>query len=426
MSADRNLEQRNRELLALIEIGSALAATLDPPVLLRRVVQTAQNLLEADRASLMLLNEEGDTFTVAAAAGWEVENLEGMEAPADQGIAGYVVARCEPVLLNADSTEGPVHLLCREAIRSGVCVPIATAGETLGVLSASNATGNRSFSAHDRDLLQFLAGQAAVALHNARLYQDSVRAYEDLKHTQERMLRAEKLKALGELSAGVAHDFSNLLGGILGHAQLMLRDIEDPKQRARLKHIEQAARDGAETVERILEFTRRQAQRPFEPVDLNVVIRDAVAMSRPRWENQTRVYGTPLEVTMDLADLPPIAGHPAKLREVLTNILLNAVDALPRGGRIAIRSWRDGAAVCAAIADNGAGMGEDVQSRIFDPFFSTKGTLGTGLGLSVAYGIVGQHGGHITVDSTLDVGSTFTLCFPALEVSASRRSGGQP
>jgi signal transduction histidine kinase len=416
--SDTDLQQRNRELLALIEVGKSLAATLDLQELLRKVVQTARALLQADRASIMLLDETGETFTVAAATGWSTEDLEGVRTQSNEGIAGYVAATGEPVLLNGDEDEGPKLLLRREVIRSGACVPIRTGGELLGVLTATNLKESGNFRPHDLQLLLFLAGQAAVALHNARLYEDSLRAYERLKHTQERMVQAEKLKALGELSAGVAHDFSNLLGGILGHAQLMLRDIEDPRQRKRLLHIEQAARDGAETVERILEFTRKQPQRQLEPVDLNTVVTDTIAMSRPRWENETRVYGTPIEVQVELADIPPVAGHPVKLREVLTNLLFNAVDAMPEGGAITVRTWEEAGTVNLSVADTGIGMADDVQSRIFDPFFSTKGTLGTGLGLSVAYGIVGQHGGHITVDSAPDQGSTFTVCFPASSLEA--------
>lgn len=409
-----DLEQRNRELLALIEVGKSLAATLDPAALLRKIVQTARMLLDADRTSIMLLDQEATAFTVAAAAGWSVEGLEGVRRPVGEGIAGYVAASGAPLLLNDDSADGPAHLLTREAVRSGLCVPIRTVEDVLGVLSATNSQGSHRFTEHDQEMLLFLAGQAAVALQNARLYQGSLAAYERLKHTQERMVQAEKLKALGELSAGVAHDFSNLLGGILGHAQLMLRDITDPKQRKRLEHIEQAARDGAETVERILEFTRTQPHRPFEPVDLNEVARQTVAMSRPRWENETRVYGTPLEVRLELGGIPFVEGHPVKLREVLTNILFNAVDAMPDGGAITIGTRHTDGTVLLSVRDTGLGIPEDIQSRIFDPFFSTKGTLGTGLGLSVAYGIIGQHGGHITVDSAPGVGSTFTLCFPAL------------
>jgi signal transduction histidine kinase len=409
-----DLEQRNRELLALIEVGKTLAATLDPQALLQKIVQTARAILRADRASIMLLDPEDAVFTVAAAAGWSVEGLQGVRTPVGEGIAGYVAGAGVPILLNDNSSAGPVHLLTREAVRSSVCVPIRTGPDLMGVLSATNIQGSHRFTHHDQEMLLFLAGQAAVALHNARLYQDSVQAYDRLKHTQERMIQAEKLKALGELSAGVAHDFSNLLGGILGHAQLMLRDIEDPKQRKRLEHIERAARDGAETVESILEFARTQPHRPFESVDLNEVVRETVAMSRPKWENETRVYGTPMAVRAELSDIPHVEGHPVKLREVLTNLLFNAVDAMPDGGSITIRTRQEDDTVLLEVQDTGVGIPEEIQSRIFDPFFSTKGTLGTGLGLSVAYGIVSQHGGHITVDSAPGEGSTFTLCFPAL------------
>jgi signal transduction histidine kinase len=415
---DSNLTQRNRELQALIEVGQSLASTLDQAALLRKVVGTTRALLNADRASIMLLDEDGASFTVAAAAGWDVDALEGVRVPADEGIAGRVAVLGEPVLLN-DSDEGPVaELGRREAVRSGICVPIRAGTELLGVLSATNAAASREFTKHDQDVLLSLAGQAGVSINNARLYAESVEAYERLKNAQQRMVQAEKLKALGELAAGVAHDFSNLLGGILGHAQLMLRDIEDPKQRKRLAHIEQAARDGAETVERILEFARTQPHRPFEPVDLNAIVQDSIEMSRPRWENQARVYGTVIDVETDLAAIPPVLGDRVRLREVLTNILLNAVDALPDGGLIQVATRHEGENVVLSVRDNGVGMPEEVQTRIFDPFYSTKGTLGTGLGLSVAYGIVTQHGGAITVDSRPGAGSTFTLCFPALKAGA--------
>jgi signal transduction histidine kinase len=413
-----DLNQRNRELLALIEVGKSLASTLELKALLRKVVQTARALLQADRTSIMLLDDDGLHFTIAAAAGWSEKDLEGVQVPTDEGIAGYVAGSGEPALMNDSGTDGPMHLLRRESVRSGVCVPIRTGEDLLGVLSATNTQGSHRFTPHDQELLLFLAGQSAVAITNARLYQESIAALERAKRTQERMVQAEKLKALGELSAGVAHDFSNLMGGILGHAQLMLRDIDDPKQRKRLSYIEQAARDGGETVDRILEFTRKQPHRPFVSVDVNAVIDDTIAMARHKWENETRVYGTPMDVVLDLGGIPHIEGHPVKLREVLTNILFNAVDAMPDGGTISIRTFHREGSVFIAVTDTGVGMPDDIQSRIFDPFFSTKGTLGTGLGLSVAYGIVGQHGGHITVDSQPGSGSTFTLCFPAAPIAS--------
>jgi CheY-like chemotaxis protein len=189
--------------------------------------------------------------------------------------------------------------------------------------------------------------------------------------------------------------------------------VEDPTLVRWLQVIEQAALDGAQTVRQIQEFTRVRRDQPTQTVDLNQVVRDAVEMTRTRWQAETQSRGLDVGVVVKLEAVPPVDGQPAELREALTNLILNAVDALPKGGAITVATRPAGDAVEVSVADTGLGMSEAVRRRIFEPFFSTKGPKGTGLGLAMAYGIVSRHRGQIAVESEEGAGSTFTLRLPA-------------
>jgi CheY-like chemotaxis protein len=210
----------------------------------------------------------------------------------------------------------------------------------------------------------------------------------------------------------VAH-ISTVLAVILGPVQLLQRKLEDPTFRRWLAIVEQAALDGAQTVRQIQEFTRVRRDQPTETVDLNRVIHDAVEMTRGRWQDESRSRGLEIHLALDLGTVPPVDGQPSELREVLTNLILNAVDALPRGGQIRIGARARGDRVEVTVADTGLGMSESTRRRIFEPFFSTKGPSGTGLGLAMVYGIVSRHGGEILVNSAEGAGSTFTIRLPA-------------
>jgi nitrogen-specific signal transduction histidine kinase len=260
----------------------------------------------------------------------------------------------------------------------------------------------------------------AVAVANARLFEEvhaheaaATRAYQDLKAAQDQLVRAEKLRALGEMASGVAHDFNNVLAAILGRVQLILRRVEDPTLRQWLSIVERAALDGAKIVRQLQEFTHIRRDRPTQTVDVNAVVEDAVEMTRTRWRDDTRSRGVDIRLVVELTPGPPVDGHPAELGEALMNLILNAVDALPEGGTItaATRPASDGG-VLVSVADTGVGMSEAVRGRIFEPFFSTKGLRGTGLGLAMVYGIVSRHGGEVTVESTEGAGSTFTIHLP--------------
>src|SRR6185436_20164135 len=232
--------------------------------------------------------------------------------------------------------------------------------------------------------------------------------------------QSEKLTALGQLAGGIAHDFNNLLQAILGYAQLMKQNPNNAELIERsLTVVESAAIDGSETVRRIQQFARLRPEEQFTRVDINHIVQDAVAITRPRWDEQIARDRRPLDLRMDLQATESIQGRSATLSEVLTNLILNAMDAMPQGGTLSIatRSER-GREVRVTVTDSGTGMPETVRQRIFEPFYSTKGEGGSGLGLSMAYSIVRRHGGEIEVDSEPGRGTTFALTFPIAQESA--------
>ncbi|HVF55140.1 MAG TPA: ATP-binding protein [Pyrinomonadaceae bacterium] len=225
---------------------------------------------------------------------------------------------------------------------------------------------------------------------------------------------SEKMRSLGQLAAGVAHDFNNSLAAILGRTQLLLRTATDERQRRDLQIIETAALDAAEAVRRIQNFARRMPPGAPRIVHLTRLISDAIQLTRTRWETDARAHGIRYEVECAPCDEgdDEIAANPSELREVLVNLILNALDAMPRGGRLSFVVSRHSSFVAVAVEDTGGGIASEVRGRIFEPFFTTKGAQGSGLGLAISRGIVRRHGGTIEVESEVGHGTTFTLRFP--------------
>ncbi len=238
------------------------------------------------------------------------------------------------------------------------------------------------------------------------------------KAERERAARADKLRALGQLASGVAHDFNNSLAAILGRSQLIRRQTKDAGIVRNLDIIQTAAEDAAATVRRIQTFARKSPAKEFEMLDVAGLLNDAVEITRTRWQNEARLRGLDFEVTLDAAGEMFTVGSASELREVFVNLIVNAVDAMPAGGKLHISGVQDGGRLHLQFADNGTGMPEEVRQRIFDPFFSTKGTLGTGLGLSVSYSIIERHEGSIRVSSEMGSGTVFTIDLPAAEKQA--------
>ncbi len=240
-------------------------------------------------------------------------------------------------------------------------------------------------------------------------------ALEELEASQQRLVQTERLRALGQLAGGVAHDFNNTLAIILGRVELLLAQARSPNVRQQLQVIQKTALDAARTVKRIEEFTRMKAVRPVKLVNLDQVVEEVVEISRSRWQDEAQAKGIPYDVVLEMAvaPLPPVVGDPSELREALLNVIFNALDAMPKGGRVTFKTGVEEGRVYCAVIDTGIGMTEEVRERIFYPFFTTKGDKGSGLGLSVVYGIITRHGGEIDVQSEVERGTTFTIRLPA-------------
>lgn len=231
------------------------------------------------------------------------------------------------------------------------------------------------------------------------------------KKMEQHLARIERLRALGEVASGVAHDFGNIITTILGYAQRLRTSIQTEPDKKAVEIIEKSARDGTQIVRRIQDATRVRSTTGFTSVPLNDIIRDAIAYTRSKWK-ELSARGIHIEVNEKLDYTGCVWGNAAELREVFTNILLNATDAMPDGGSVTVESAVSGQAALVKIADTGHGMTPEVKAKIFDPFFSTKGSNGTGLGLSIAYNIITAHQGRIDVESQPGKGSTFTVYLP--------------
>jgi PAS domain S-box-containing protein len=233
------------------------------------------------------------------------------------------------------------------------------------------------------------------------------------KQQQKRAAQADKLRALGQLASGVAHDFNNALAAILGRAQLMRRQVHTGALMRNLEIIQTAAEDAAATVRRIQTFARKSQDQEFELLDAHDLLHDAVEITRTRWENEARMRGLHYDVSVQATEGLYTSGNASELREVFVNLIVNAVDAMPQDGRLLISGAQEGERLSLRFADTGVGMTEDVRERIFEPFYTTKGANGTGLGLAVSYSIINSHGGQINVESEEGRGTTFLIDLPA-------------
>jgi len=235
-------------------------------------------------------------------------------------------------------------------------------------------------------------------------------AHAEFEQQREKATHAEKMAALGELSFGVAHNVNNTLTGILGRAQLLLRTNDREKTLKGLELIIKSAEDGAHIIRRIQDFARERPSREFQSITVAELLKDVWEMTRPCWETGGKV----IHCVVGSPSGAVVMGDAVELREVLVNMIYNAVDAMPSGGEIRLDANEANGRVVISIADNGTGMSPEVKSRLFNPFFTTKGKAGTGMGLAVSFGIVRRHEGSIEVDSEISKGTTFKISLPAV------------
>ena len=323
-------------------------------------------------------------------------------------------------LVGDDRQESVLGQLCYEVLR-GREEPCSTEGISCpvrDVLEKSRSVG----IVHHRELAdgadQFLEIFACPieARGAAPEIMVSLRDITEKTHLSMQLARADKLKALGEMASGVAHDFNNLLGVILGRTQMLIRMIggQDAGTRRNLEIIERTALDGAETVRRIQGFAKIGDTSAFVPVALGEIIEDSLGITKPRWREQMQVKGVVIETKFVKSRVPRVAGKPSELREVFVNLINNAIDAMPEGGRITIETGTDEGNVYALVRDNGEGIPVKIMDKVFDPFFTTREPTNSGLGLSIVLGIVERHGGSITVNSKLGEWTEFRIEIPAL------------
>ncbi len=262
-----------------------------------------------------------------------------------------------------------------------------------------------------------------VEAHTSPLWKDNevkgilvfLRDVTDRRRHQELQAQSDKLRAVGELAAGVAHNLNNSLTVIQGRAQLLMMRTSDEAVAKSLKIITSAVEEGAQTLRRILEFARRDSAKEFTPVDITDLLTSSVEIARPKW--QSKSAKATIEVKAECNGPVYVMGELAELREVVLNLIFNAVDAMPGGGVIEIGTRAEIDSGCFWVADNGCGMPPETAARIFEPFFTTKGKSGTGLGLSASHGIITRHNGEILVVSEQGEGTRFEVRLPLCEKS---------
>jgi signal transduction histidine kinase len=246
---------------------------------------------------------------------------------------------------------------------------------------------------------------------------DLEKAIAELRETQQQVIQQERMRALGTMASGIAHDLNNGLTLILGYGDMLLADeVKFPDgspERDCLQEVVRAGHDNAELVKRLRAFYRPSDTRePREAVNLNDLIEQVINMTAPRWQAVANAKGATIRIKKNLGDIATIAAAPAELRDMLTNLIFNAVDAMPNGGRLCFRTRGKRKQVRLEISDTGTGMTEEVRRRCLEPFFTTKGERGSGLGLAVSYGIIRRHGGSISLDTHLGKGTTFMIDLP--------------
>ena len=251
-----------------------------------------------------------------------------------------------------------------------------------------------------------------VVAENAGALRMAVSDVDERRQMEEELVRSQRLRAVGELAAGVSHNLNNILTGVLGPAMMLKRMTDDPAQLREVEDIVTAGIRARDLVHRLHLSVHGEEEVNLKSVEIDPVVSEVVQMMRPRWKDEPESRGIPIEVVTRLEGTHPIRGTESRLHDILVNLLLNAVEAMPEGGTITMGTRAVGDQVELTCADTGIGMDEETRKRVFEPFFTTKMVVGTGLGLSTAHHAVTQWGGDAEVASAPGKGSIFTFRFP--------------
>jgi signal transduction histidine kinase/ActR/RegA family two-component response regulator len=305
--------------------------------------------------------------------------------------------------------------ICAVAVVSLLVVKLGSQSDVYGLILAAPIAGIIIFAY--RNYLRNIESSAAQAEQAERHVRELSHYIAEQERIREQFTQVEKLSALGELASGVAHDFNNTLAGILGRAQLLLRTNDPEKIQRGLNIIIKTAEDGAKTVKRIQDFARQRRDKDLSLLSVERLLLDVSELTKPRWKNKAQVDNVHITLDLNIESKAMIMGDESELREVLINMVFNAIDAMPQGGKITLAARNEGTSVVLSVSDTGVGMTGEVRSKIFDPFYTTKGTAGLGLGLAVSFGIIRRHGSTIDVESQTGAGTTFRIAFPVVSVA---------
>lgn len=409
------VEERSAELETLLNLTALLSSPRPQEELVQIMARESARALRADASAVFLVDLDQDQYLIQGSYALSAAWLSKATLPREL-LDDHVTERgMEGMLYELPDSFPPLAEWFRQEGLWGALYTLIQRDGRFGYLSIYTRDRARRFTESDLRVIRGIAQQAAPALTRAQLYAQLESAYEQLKSAQQRAIREERLRALGEMASGIAHDLNNALSPVVGFSDVLLQRSQlEETDRKYLKNIHTAARDATSIVARLREFYRpREPGEKFTPLDVNPLIQEAVTLTQPRWRNMAVARGLNVEVRTELGSaLPPVMANASQMREVLTNFIFNAVDALPQGGTITLRSRADENWVTVEVQDTGVGMKEVVKQRCVEPFFTTKGQEGTGLGLSQVYGIVQRWGGELELESEEEKGSVFRIRLP--------------
>ena len=426
--AERKVHEQLERLNLLQQITRSIGERQDLRSIFQVVVRSLEDQLPIDFSCICLYEPSQHALQVTC-VGVRSEALaqsfmmgEQAHIPIDEnGLSSCVRGK---LVYEADIAEVAFPFpqrLAQGGLRALVMAPLLAENTVFGILIVARRAAH-SFTSGECEFLSQLSEHVALAANQAQLYGALQRAYDDLRQTQQSVMQQERLRALGQMASGIAHDINNAISPVALYTESLLETETNlsPQGRHYLEVIERAIDDVAATVARMREFYRqREPQLSLSPIDANLVVRQVLDLTRARWSDMPQQRGIVIALRTQLADaLPMLPGSVGEIREALTNLVFNAVDAMPDGGTLSVRTSCTGAAgearqVRIEVGDTGIGMDENTHRRCLEPFFTTKGERGTGLGLAMVYGMMERHGASIDIVTAPGQGTTVRLDFPA-------------
>jgi PAS domain S-box-containing protein len=429
--AETRLQAQIGRMRLLEQITRAIGQRQDVQSIYQIVVRTLEDQLPADFVCICRYDRLGQKLTVAHVGVTSVPLAQqlGMTADAEIAVDRNGLSRCvagelvyEPDIAQVDYPFP--NRLAAQGLRSLVVAPLMIDDEVFGVLVVSRLQDN-SFPSIDCEFLRQLGEHVALAAHQAGLRDNLQRAYDDLRRSQQAVLEQERLRAIGQMASGIAHDINNAITPVSLYTRALIEQEPDmsPDLRDYVELVGRVSKDIAATIGRLRDFYRRSDEEAdLTALNLNEIVPQVVELTRARWSDMPQQQGVVIKVSTDLeADLPPVRGNATELREALTNLIFNAVDAMPHGGTVTIRTQssrhrgNDRPRVRLEVADTGVGMDEETRSRCLDPFFTTKGERGTGLGLAMVYGAAQRHNARLDIATKAQAGTCIALDFAAMK-----------